>query len=131
MQLLAEMDGFDTRGDVRIMAATNRVDMLDPALLRPGRFDRVLEIPLPDEASRLEILKIHSSRMNLAKGVSMEELVSLTPNTNGAELQAVCREAGMNAVRREATAITMADFYSAIDKVRKKASPLNADRMFL
>ncbi len=131
MQLLAEMDGFDTRGDVRIMAATNRVDMLDPALLRPGRFDRVLEIPLPDEASRLEILKIHSSRMNLTSGVSLEELVSLTPNTNGAELQAVCREAGMNAVRREATAITMADFYNAIDKVRKKASPLNADRMFL
>ncbi len=65
MQLLAEMDGFDNRGDVRIMAATNRVDMLDPALLRPGRFDRLIEIPLPDLDSRLEILKIHSRNMHM------------------------------------------------------------------
>src|SRR5512136_3267697 len=77
MQLLAEMDGFDNRGDVRIMAATNRVDMLDPALLRPGRFDRLIEIPLPDLDSRLEILKIHSRKMHLAS-IDFEEIVGMT-----------------------------------------------------
>jgi len=82
MQLLAEMDGFNTRGDVRIMAATNRVDMLDPALLRPGRFDRVIEVPLPDSPSRFEILRIHARRMNLA-GVRMDHLAELTEKFSG------------------------------------------------
>ena len=117
MQLLAEMDGFDTRGDVRIMAATNRVDMLDPALLRPGRFDRVIEIPLPDAAARKEILKIHSRKMKL-KGVDLDRIVEMTENTTGAELQAVCREAGMMAVRREAKGVSQDDFEKAVRKVK-------------
>jgi len=104
MQLLAEMDGFDNRGEVRIMAATNRVDMLDPALLRPGRFDRVIAIPLPEGDARREILKIHSRKMNL-EGVDLDSIVSMTENTTGAELQAICREAGMAAVRREASGV--------------------------
>jgi proteasome regulatory subunit len=116
MQLLAEMDGFDNRGDVRIMAATNRVDMLDPALLRPGRFDRTISIPLPDRAARLEILKIHSRRMVL-EDVDLERIVEMTENTTGAELQAVCREAGMIAVRREATGVSHQDFIDAVRKV--------------
>jgi len=119
MQLLAEMDGFDNRGDVRIMAATNRVDMLDPALLRPGRFDRIIEIPKPDDGARLQILKIHSSRMNLID-VNLEALIPMTENSTGADLQAICREAGMMAVRREATGITMDDFEKAVNKVLKK-----------
>ncbi len=127
MQLLAEMDGFNNRGNVRIMAATNRVDMLDPALLRPGRFDRILEVPLPDEESRLEILKIHSEKMNLA-GVDFAELVRLTENSTGAELQAVCREAGMIAVRREADCVKMNDFLDAVKKVKNKSGA--EDRMF-
>jgi proteasome regulatory subunit len=128
MQLLAEMDGFNNRGDVRIMAATNRVDMLDPALLRPGRFDRILEIPLPDEDSRLEILKIHSRRMTL-DAVDFRELVRLTENSTGAELQAICREAGMIAVRREAEKVEMKDFLDAVKKVKNKSCA--EDRMFL
>jgi len=128
MQLLAEMDGFDNRGDVRLMAATNRVDMLDPALLRPGRFDRILQVPLPDADSRLEILKIHSGRMNL-KDISLEEIVGLTENSTGAELQAICMEAGMIAVRKEANNIEMPDFISAIRKVKNK-SPYE-DRMYI
>jgi len=121
-QLLAEMDGLETRGDVRIMAATNRVDMLDPALLRPGRFDRVISIPLPDAAGRKEILKIHSSRMVLAKDMDLDQIVEMTENATGAELQAICREAGMMAVRREAKTISRDDFIKAVRKVRSESS---------
>jgi proteasome regulatory subunit len=127
MQLLAEMDGFDTRGDVRIMAATNRVDMLDPALLRPGRFDRVIEIPLPDAVARKEILKIHSGKMHLLD-VSLDRIVEMTEKTTGAELQAVCREAGMMAVRREADGVSQEDFEQAVRKV--KADEMTDFRMY-
>jgi proteasome regulatory subunit len=119
MQLLAEMDGFDNRGDVRIMAATNRVDMLDPALLRPGRFDRIIEIPLPDAAGRLEILKIHSGKMQLAD-VDLNEVSAMMERSTGAEVQAVCREAGMMAVRRNADAIERTDFMEAVRKVKNE-----------
>lgn len=128
MQLLAEMDGFDTRGDVRIMAATNRVDMLDPALLRPGRFDRIIEIPLPDVKGRLEILKIHSGKMQLF-GVDLNEIVEMTEDTTGAELQAICREAGMMAVRRDAMAIERNDFIEAVRKV--KSEMVTDNRMYI
>jgi len=117
MQLLAEMDGFDNRGDVRIMAATNRVDMLDPALLRPGRFDRVISIPLPDKGARREILKIHARKMTLID-VDLERIMEMTENATGADLQAICREAGMMAVRREATGVSQDDFEKAVRKVK-------------
>lgn len=120
MQLLAEMDGFDNRGDVRIMAATNRADMLDPALLRPGRFDRLIEIPVPDKDARLQILKIHSRKMQLGS-VDMDAIVSMTENATGAELEAICREAGMMAVRREAEKVEMVDFTDAARKVKNEA----------
>jgi proteasome regulatory subunit len=120
MQLLAEMDGFDNRGDVRIMAATNRADMLDPALLRPGRFDRLIEIPLPDKDSRLQILKIHSRKMHIGD-VDLEEIATITEKSTGAELEAVCREAGMMAVRREADNVGMDDFMAAVRKVKNEA----------
>ncbi|MBN1195616.1 MAG: proteasome-activating nucleotidase [Methanomicrobiaceae archaeon] len=128
MQLLAEMDGFDNRGDVRIMAATNRVDMLDPALLRPGRFDRIVEIPLPDVDSRLEIFKIHASPLKM-EDVDLTELVRLTENSTGAEIQAICREAGMIAVRNEADAVKRDDFIAGVRKVKHLTS--TEDRMFL
>jgi len=117
MQLLAEMDGFDNRGDVRIMAATNRVDMLDPALLRPGRFDRAIAIPLPDKAGRKAILAIHSRKMTLID-VDLDRVVDMTENATGADLQAVCREAGMMAVRREAAGVSQEDFEKAVRKVK-------------
>jgi proteasome regulatory subunit len=120
MQLLAEMDGFDNRGDVRIMAATNRADMLDPALLRPGRFDRLIEIPLPDKESRLHILKIHSRKMHIAD-VDLEKIADITEKSTGAELESVCREAGMMAVRREADFVGMNDFMDAVRKVKNEA----------
>ncbi|ACL15880.1 proteasome-activating nucleotidase [Methanosphaerula palustris] len=127
MQLLAEMDGFNNRGDVRIMAATNRVDMLDPALLRPGRFDRVIEIPLPDKGSRRSILSIHSRNMTLSN-VDIDLLAEMTETFTGAELQSVCREAGMMAVRKKASAIEQQDFIAAIRKIR--TDPATDERMF-
>jgi proteasome regulatory subunit len=128
MQLLAEMDGFDKRGDVRIMAATNRVDMLDPALLRPGRFDRLIEIPLPDQKARLEILKIHAKGMHLSPDANLDAVATMTYTMSGAALQAICREAGMVALRRETDAVAMIDFIHAIQKVKNEK---NADnRMY-
>ncbi|MDD2471161.1 MAG: proteasome-activating nucleotidase, partial [Methanocorpusculum sp.] len=97
MQLLSELDGFNTRGNVKIIAATNRIDILDQALLRPGRFDRIIEFPLPDEEGRKTILSIHTRKMHLEKSVSLETIARETPDTNGSELMAICVEAGMNA----------------------------------
>jgi len=128
MQLLAEMDGFDNRGDIRIMAATNRVDMLDPALLRPGRFDRLIRIPLPDHEARLAILKIHAKNMRLSD-VSLESIAAMTEQCTGAELQAICREGGMMAVRREASSVEMIDLINAVHKV--KADTTTDTRMYI
>ena len=130
MQLLAEMDGFGNRGNVRIMAATNRIDMLDPALLRPGRFDRIVEVPLPDAGARLEILKIHTAKMTLAGNVDLSEIVDLAEHTTGAELQAICREAGMMAIRRDADAVYQEDFLAAIKKVKREVAAPDG-RMYL
>jgi proteasome regulatory subunit len=120
MQLLAEMDGFDARGDVRIIAATNRPDILDPAILRPGRFDRLIEIPLPDEKGRAQIFAIHTRRMNLSSDVSMEELAALTEGATGADIKAICTEAGMFAIREDRNEVTFLDFQHAISKVMGK-----------
>jgi len=117
MQLLAEMDGFDNRGDVKIVAATNRIDILDRALLRPGRFDRMIEIPLPDHQGRLAILKIHTQHMNIGEDVNLAEVSRLTEGKNGADLRAICMEAGMFAIRMERDTVNSDDFMKAIDKL--------------
>lgn len=120
MQLLAEMDGFSPRGDVRIIAATNRPDILDPAMLRPGRFDRLIEIPLPDYDGRVEIFKIHTRRMNISPEVSLEDLASRTDSATGADIKAICTEAGMFAIREDRDMVTLSDFERAISKVLGK-----------
>lgn len=117
MQLLAEMDGFEARGDVGIVAATNRPDILDPALLRPGRFDRFIEVPIPNEDGRMEILKIHTRNMSLEEEVDIRLVASLTEGASGADLKAICTEAGMFAIREERSSVTMNDFMDAIDKI--------------
>ncbi len=117
MQLLAEMDGFESRGDVGIVAATNRPDILDPALLRPGRFDRFIEVPIPNEDGRMEILKIHTRNMSLEEEVDIRLVASLTEGASGADLKAICTEAGMFAIREERSTVTMNDFMDAIDKI--------------
>ncbi len=117
MQLLAEMDGFRTRGDIKIIAATNRIDILDPALLRPGRFDRIIEIPMPSAVGRLKILEIHSQKMKKDEDVDLAEIVKVTDEASGADLNAIVVEAGMNALRRGASSVAKSDFEVAIRKV--------------
>ena len=117
MQLLAELDGFESRGDIGIVAATNRPDILDPALLRPGRFDRFIEVPLPNEDGRKEILKIHTAKMSLSEEADIELLSTLTDGVSGADLKAICTEAGMFAIREERDKVTVADFMDAVDKI--------------
>ncbi len=116
MQLLSEMDGFDPAGNVKILAATNRPDILDPALLRPGRFDRLIQVPLPDCKGRLEILKIHTRNMNLIN-VNLGEVAERAENASGADLKAICTEAGMFAIRDERDYIEEEDFMRACEKV--------------
>ncbi len=122
MQLLAELDGFDSLADVKLIAATNRPDILDEALLRPGRFDRVIEIPLPKEEARLAILEIHMKDMPITKGVSISNIVSSTDGLSGAELKALVVEAGMCAIRKNKNKATKADFTSALETILKKRS---------
>ncbi|MDD4307998.1 MAG: proteasome-activating nucleotidase [Thermoplasmata archaeon] len=117
MQLLAELDGFDAMENVKIIGATNRPDILDDALLRPGRFDRIITIPVPNYTARVQIFKIHSRKMNIAKDVNFEELASRTDGVSGADVKAMCTEAGMFAIREERTKVKMLDFTKAIDKV--------------
>jgi proteasome regulatory subunit len=117
MQLLSEMDGFETRGEVRIMAATNRFDMLDRAILRPGRFDRLIEVPEPDFDGREQILQIHTRDMNLADDVDFTALASETDGHSGAELESLATEAGMFAIRDDRTEVRMVDFENAMEKL--------------
>jgi proteasome regulatory subunit len=124
MQLLAELDGFDSRGDVKVIGATNRIDILDPAILRPGRFDRIIEVPMPGFEGRIQIFKIHSRKMKLADDVDFKELSRLTEGASGADIKAIVTEAGMFAIREERTKVTMMDFMKAIDKVLKKETVL-------
>ncbi|UCG70979.1 MAG: proteasome-activating nucleotidase [Thermoplasmata archaeon] len=118
MQLLAELDGFDPIGDVKLIAATNRPDILDEALLRPGRFDRIIRIPIPSLEARIEIFKIHISKMNIAKDVDVEALAAKCDGSTGADIKSVCTEAGMFAIREGRDTVDMGDFEKAVDKVR-------------
>lgn len=119
MQLLSELDGFDQRGDVGIIAATNRPDILDEALLRPGRFDRTIEVPLPNKESRKDILKIHTKKMKIDEKLDFDKLSSLSEGLSGADLKAVCTEAGMFAIRSNRRKVIQKDFIEAIEKMMK------------
>ncbi len=120
MQLLSELDGFEERGDVKIIGATNRIDILDPALLRPGRFDRMIDFPVPDEKARESIFKIHSRKLNIEGEVKFKNLVNLTEGATGADIKAICTEAGMFAIRKDKETIVKDDFIDAVDKVMNK-----------
>ncbi len=117
MQLLAEMDGFDPRGEVKLIGATNRPDILDPALLRPGRFDRIIVVPMPNYESRIEILKIHTSKMNLADDIDFGGIAAQIDRTSGADIRAICMEAGMFTIREDRDVVEREDFDKAIRKV--------------
>tara|TARA_B100000767_G_C19769275_1_gene539133 strand:- start:58 stop:1278 length:1221 start_codon:yes stop_codon:yes gene_type:complete len=121
MQLLAELDGFDSLEDVKIIAATNRPDILDDALLRPGRFDRIVTIPLPDASGRKDILALHISKMSTSR-INLKAIVDKTEGYSGAELKATCVEAGMVAIRDKRNKITQADILLAVERIQIKKS---------
>jgi proteasome regulatory subunit len=117
MQLLSEMDGFEERGNIRIIAATNRFDMLDEAILRPGRFDRLIEVPKPEAPGRELIFRIHTREMNVADDIDFERLAAQTEGASGADIKAICTEAGMVAIRDERSEVTTGDFTEASKKL--------------
>lgn len=119
MQLLSELDGFDARGNVKVIAATNRIDILDEALLRPGRFDRKIEVPLPTYGGRIDILKIHAAKMNI-KDVNIKEIARNTEGASGAALKTICMEAGMFAIREEKDSVSQKEFEKAFNKIFEK-----------
>jgi len=135
LELLNQLDGFDTRGDVKVIMATNKIETLDPALIRPGRIDRKIEFPLPDVKTkrhifryafflsyvvqrRLNYIRLHTSRMSLNEDVNLEEFIMAKDDLSGADIKAVCTEAGMLALRERRMRVTKADFTAAREKVR-------------
>ncbi|GMH40381.1 hypothetical protein BSKO_08285 [Bryopsis sp. KO-2023] len=125
LELLNQLDGFEATNKIKVLMATNRIDILDPALLRPGRIDRKIEFPHPNETSRFDILKIHSRRMNLTRGIDLRKIANMMQGSSGAELKACCTEAGMFALRERRVHVTQEDFEMAVAKVMKKDSEKN------
>uniref|UniRef100_A0A1I7T2Y2 AAA domain-containing protein n=1 Tax=Caenorhabditis tropicalis TaxID=1561998 RepID=A0A1I7T2Y2_9PELO len=125
LELLNQLDGFEATKNIKIIMATNRIDILDSALLRPGRIDRKIEFPAPDEKARAEILRIHSRKMNLMRGIRMDKIAEQIPGASGAEVKSVCTEAGMFALRERRVHVTQEDFEMAVGKVMQKDSEKN------
>ncbi|KAL7676813.1 hypothetical protein ACOME3_003063 [Neoechinorhynchus agilis] len=117
LELLNQLDGFDSRGDIKVIMATNRIESLDPALIRPGRIDRKIEFPLPDEKTKRMIFKIHTGRMTLGQGVDLEEFVMSKDDLSGADIKAICTEAGLLALRERRMKVLIDDFKKAKDTV--------------
>jgi transitional endoplasmic reticulum ATPase len=124
-QLLTEMDGIVSLDNIVVLAASNRPDIIDPAVLRPGRFDRMIYVPSPDEKTRLQIFQIYTKDMPLSKEVSLPSFARTTKGFSGADLEALCREAAMNALRTNAEAkeVTSSDFKKAMEKIGPSITP--------
>ena len=125
LELLNQLDGFEASNEIKVVMATNRIDILDSALLRPGRIDRKIEFPNPNEDARFDILKIHSRRMNLMRGIDLRKISAGMNAASGAETKAVCTEAGMFALRERRVHVTQEDFEMAVAKVMKRDSEKN------
>jgi len=125
LELLNQLDGFEAAQNIKVIMATNRIDILDDALLRPGRIDRKVEFPNPNEDARLEILRIHSRKMNLMRGINLRKIADQMSGASGAESKAVCTEAGMFALRERRQHVTEDDFQMAVSKVMKKDADKN------
>ncbi|XP_067121065.1 26S proteasome regulatory subunit 8-like [Centruroides vittatus] len=132
LELLNQLDGFESSINVKVIMATNRIDILDSALLRPGRIDRKIYFPAPDESARLDILSIHSKKMNLKRGINMHKIAEMIPGANGAEVKCLCTEAGMCALRESRTHVTQEDFEMAVSKVsnEQKLRDVSFDQMW-
>ncbi|THH04013.1 hypothetical protein EW145_g5836 [Phellinidium pouzarii] len=131
LELLNQLDGFDTRGDVKVIMATNKIETLDPALIRPGRIDRKIEFPLPDVKTKRHIFKLHTSRMSLNEDVDLEEFVTTKDDLSGADIKAVCTEAGLLALRERRMRVTKADFTTAREKVLYRKNEGTPEGLYL
>ena len=127
--LLTELDGLQDMKGIVVLAATNRPDMIDPALMRPGRFDKIIEIPMPDEQTRLSIFKVHTKRMPMGKDVSLEELAKESEGYTGAEIENICREAGMRAIRMKRNGVSKDDFEFAMKEIKPAIPKHLTDRI--
>jgi len=125
LELLNQLDGFEPAQNIKVIMATNRIDILDAALLRPGRIDRKIEFPNPNSENRMAIMKIHSSKMNLLRNIDLSTIAEKMGNASGAECKAVCTEAGMFALRERRVHVTQEDFEMAVSKVMKKEGESN------
>ncbi|EGC32607.1 26S proteasome ATPase 1 subunit [Dictyostelium purpureum] len=122
LELLNQLDGFDARTDVKVIMATNRIETLDPALIRPGRIDRKIEFPLPDIKTKRKIFEIHTGKMNLSEDVNLEEFVMSKDDLSGADIKAICTESGLLALRERRMRVTHTDFKKAKEKVLYRKS---------
>jgi len=125
LELLNQLDGFEPTQNIKVIMATNRIDILDSALLRPGRIDRKIEFPAPNEDARADILRIHSRKMNLTRGINLKKIAEQMPGASGAEIKGVCTEAGMYALRERRVHVTQEDFEMAVAKIMQKDSEKN------
>lgn len=131
LELVNQLDGFDPRGNIKVIMATNRPDVLDPALLRPGRLDRKIEFGLPDVEARTQIFKIHTKSMNCERDIRFELLARLCPNSTGADIRSVCTEAGMYAIRARRKTVTEKDMLEAVNKVIKGYQKFSATPKYM
>jgi len=131
LELLNQLDGFDDRGEVKVIMATNRIESLDPAMIRPGRIDRKIEFPMPDEKTKRRIFQIHTSKMTLGEDVNLEEFVIAKDELNGADIKAICTEAGMLALRERRMKITQTDMRKAKEKALYKKKGNIPEGMYL
>jgi len=131
LELLNQLDGFDTRGDVKVIMATNRIETLDPALIRPGRIDRKIEFPLPDVKTKRHIFRLHTARMSLSADVDLEEFVMAKDDLSGADIKAVCTEAGLLALRERRMRVTKADVTTAREKVLYRKNEGTPEGLYL
>lgn len=131
LELLNQLDGFDSRGDVKVIMATNRIDSLDPALIRPGRIDRKIEFPLPDEKTKRMIFKIHTGRMTLSTDVNLEELIMSKDDLSGADVKAICTEAGLMALRERRMKVTNEDFKKSKENVLYRKNEGTPEGLYL
>jgi len=128
---MGQLDGFDERTDVKVIMATNKIETLDPALIRPGRIDRKIEFPLPDSTTKRRIFQIHTAKMQMAPDVDVEELVSTKEELSGADIKAVCTEAGLLALRERRMRVCMEDFTKAKEKALYSKKGNIPDGMYL
>lgn len=131
LELLNQLDGFDDRGDVKVIMATNKIETLDPALIRPGRIDRKILFENPDTNTKKKIFTLHTSKMSLAEDVDLDEFIAQKDDLSGADIKAICSEAGLRALRERRMRVNMADFRSAKENVMKTKNEGEPEGLYL